>query len=90
MSDKTFGRVVIAVCLVVLLLFALTSCAAVPEVKPDIPDDLSLTCCRGQLCVISKSADRAMVFATGCESVSGRGIFMQSNAVNTLRGLLSR
>ena len=30
MSDKTFGRVVIAVCLVVLLLLALTSCAAVP------------------------------------------------------------
>jgi len=77
MSDKTFGRVVIAVCLVVLLLLALTSCAAVPPqqvAKPDIPDDLSLTCCRGQLCVISKSADQAMVFATGCESVSGKGI----------------
>ena len=76
MSDKTFGRVVIAVCLVVLLLLALTSCAAVPQQvsSPDIPDDLSLTCCRGQLCVISKSADQAMVFATGCESVSGKGI----------------
>ena len=34
MSDKTFGRVVIAVCLVVLLLLALSSCATVqPEKK---------------------------------------------------------
>lgn len=56
-----------------VLALLLSGCAA-QEVKPDIPDDLSLTCCRGQLCVISKSADQAMVFATGCESVSGKGI----------------
>ena len=38
MSDKTFGRVVIAVCLVVLLVLALTSCAAIPpEKKSAIP-----------------------------------------------------
>ena len=43
MSDKTFGRVVIAVCLVVLLLLALTSCAAVPPKKKSaIPGDLVL------------------------------------------------
>lgn len=38
MSDKTFGRVVIAVCLVVLLLLALTSCAAVPPQQVAKPD----------------------------------------------------
>jgi hypothetical protein len=38
MSDKTFGRVVIAVCLVVLLLLALTSCVAVPPQQVAKPD----------------------------------------------------
>lgn len=55
MSDKTFGRVVIAVCLVVLLVLALTSCAAIPpEKKSAIPGDLALLCYQGQYAIYSQ------------------------------------
>lgn len=60
MSDKTFGRVVIAVCLVVLLLLALSSCATVqPEKKSAIPSDLVLVCYQGQYAIYSQEAQEA-------------------------------
>ena len=71
MSDKTFGRVVIAVCLVVLLVLALTSCAAIPqEKKSAIPGDLVLVCYQGQYAIYSQEAQEARILPIQCKDDS--------------------
>lgn len=68
MDEKTFGRLVIGACLVVLLLLALTGCAApVASSKPSIPDDLRLVCYQGVIAVMSESAEEAMVSNVPCD-----------------------
>lgn len=68
MSDKTFGRVVIAVCLVVLLVLVLTSCATIPQAKKSaIPGDLVLVCYQGQYAIYSQEAQEARILPIQCK-----------------------
>lgn len=65
--------------IILVLLGLLVACgepvqAEIQVPVASIPDDTTLTCCNGNLCIVSQAAKEYMVFPVSCESLNGKGV----------------